>query len=178
VTSNLGRWSRWNAGYDSPAPYGASETYEMGADFLKPCATVEDWGCGRSWFRTLRPDVIGIDGSPSRNTDVVADLTRYTSYVEGIFMRHVLEHNYEWARILDNAVTSFTKRLVLVLFTPMTDEMIREIAFNDELGVPDLSFAVRDIEQHFNPIVHKWAHDTIATPTQYGTETIFLVEKR
>lgn len=32
-------------------------------------------------------------------------------------MRHILEHNYEWARILDNALASFTQRMAPILFT-------------------------------------------------------------
>jgi hypothetical protein len=46
------------------------------------------------------------DSSP-RCAEVV-DLAHYRSNVPGIFMRHILEHNYEWARILDNALASFT----------------------------------------------------------------------
>jgi hypothetical protein len=175
VTSNLGRWAKWNGGYDVPAPYGDSVTYKLGAEFLEPCATLEDWGSGRGWFETLCPRAIAIDGSPSAHTTVLADLTRYTSCVEGIFMRHVLEHDPQWRAILSNAVGSFTKRLCLILFTPLVART-QEIAFNQELGVPDISFAVKDIEWHFDRDVHTWTRLGVDTPTQYGHETCFFVE--
>jgi hypothetical protein len=46
-------------------------------------------------------------------------------------MRHILEHNYEWARVLDNALASFTQRMALILFTPER-ETTQEIAFQHD----------------------------------------------
>ena len=57
-------------------------------------------------------------------------------------MRHILEHNYEWARILDNALASFTERMALILFTP-EQEVTEEIAFRSDVGVPDIAFRRR-----------------------------------
>ncbi len=174
--SNLGCWDRWYDGLTEPAPYGLTETYALGASFLAPCALVEDWGCGKGWFRAhgLRPGqgYGGIDGSKTPFADVIADLASYRSRVPGIFIRHVLEHDYRWRQILANAVASFTERLVLVLFTPMQDET-RELAFAPDPGVPDLGFAEQDIAAFFDGC--QWRAETLATATQYGTETIFFV---
>lgn len=176
--SNLGKWDRWFALLgEEEEPFGLTPTYQLGADYLAECATVEDWGCGKGWMRRLIPHARyrGLDGSWSRFADEVVDLEHYRSDVEGVFMRHVLEHNYGWRRILANAVASFSRRFVLVIFTPM-GETTREIAFAPDPGVPDISFCVEDITSAFGP--HHWSMQTLETATQYGTETIFLVEKR
>lgn len=174
--SNLGKWNRWYSLVDEEEPFGLTPTYQLGADYLADCATVEDWGCGKGWMRKLvEPERYrGIDGSWSRFADEVVDLEHYRSDVEGLFMRHVLEHNYGWRRILANAVASFSRRLVLVIFTPM-GEATREIAFAPDPGVPDISFAVEDITGAFNG--HRWSTQSLETATQHGVETIFLVEK-
>ena len=105
----LGLWDRWNA-TEEPTPYGLSDTYRLGAEWLATCSLVEDWGCGRGYLRTLiEPERYrGIDGS-GPHADVTHDLLSYRSYVPGIFMRHVLEHNYGWTYVLANAVESFSR---------------------------------------------------------------------
>jgi hypothetical protein len=90
-------------------------------------------------------------------------------------MRHVLEHNYEWARILDNALASFTERMVLILFTPER-AATEEIAFRSDLGVPDLAFRLADVTARFSPDV-TYAVYRLPSATQYGEETIFLIER-
>jgi hypothetical protein len=105
----------------------------------------------------------------------VVDLVAYRSRVPGVFMRHVLEHNYEWTWILDNAVASFTERMVLILFTPER-ETTEEIAFRSDLGVPDLAFRLADITERFPPDV-TYTVERILSATQYGCETIFLLAR-
>ncbi len=174
--SNLGKWATWYADLDEPEPYGLTATYQLGADFLAPCETVEDWGSGRGWMRRHIPEghYVAVDGTETAFTDVVADLTTYTSSVAGIYMRHVLEHNYEWSKVLANACASFTERLVLVLFTPLADET-HELAFVPDPGVPDLAFALTDIAAHLAPF--DWRHDVLESETAYGVETIFYVSR-
>jgi hypothetical protein len=105
----------------------------------------------------------------------VVDLVEYRSTVAGIFMRHVLEHNYEWARILDNAVASFTERMALILFTPEQEATV-EIALQSDVGVPDIAFRLADITDRFPPDV-TFTVQRISSATQYGCETILLLEK-
>lgn len=175
--SNVGKWDRWYAELDEAQPYGNTVTYQLGADFLAPCAVVEDWGCGKGWFsHFVSPKrYVGIDGSHSKFADKIVDLCDYRSQVPGIYMRHVLEHNYEWKRILENAVASFTERFVLVTFTPYAEET-KEIAYAEDPGVPDISFAKADITPHFEGCA--WRDKTLSTATQYGTETIYFVERK
>lgn len=177
--NNLGRWDRWYQGLTEEQPYGDTITYQMGADFLKDCAVIEDWGCGKGWFRKFIPPgkYRGIDGSHSPFAEQIVDLVVYRSTVSGIFMRHVLEHNYGWENILNNALMSFTERMVLVLFTPLSDET-KEIAYADDPGVPDISFSLDELLGIFNEVGVKYEYKMLETPTQYGVETVFFLEKK
>lgn len=163
------KWAGWYAGVDEPQAYGETTTYELAAEFLSDCATVEDWGTGKGWFKTLRSDAIGVDGTDSPFADVVADLRFYRTDADGILLRHVLEHNYDWADILSNAASSARRKLCIVLFTPCGPET-REIAFTEEVGVPDMSFNVSDITDRLGAFTVDVS--MLSTNTQYGQETM------
>lgn len=172
----IGKWDRWNA-TPEPAPYDLSPTYEMGAEWLAGCTLIEDWGCGRGWFATLiQPaQYRGVDGSPSHACSVVADLRDYRSEVPGIFMRHILEHNYDWREVLENAAASAQERLFIVLFTPL-GARTQEINYTYEVGVPDISFRLDDLTD----VLEDWRVEaqTIESPTtQYGVETVLRCRK-
>lgn len=177
VNSNVGKWDQLYQQTTKPQPYGDTLTYEKAARFLGMLATVEDWGCGWAWFkRYLGPSVHykGIDGSHSPFADEVADLTKYTSNAEGILLRHVLEHNHDWAAILSNAIRSFRKRLVLVFFTPFAETT--HIICMNSIGVPDLAFAKADLVRFFPGC--RWSlEEGLRTETQYGVEHIYYLER-
>lgn len=175
---NVGKWQGMFARTREPQPFGATTTYELGAAFLCTCSLVEDWGCGLGWMsRYVKPDRYrGIDGSYSPFASLLADLTSYRSQVPGVFMRHVLEHNYEWQKILRNAMQSFQERFVLVLFTPMPAKgSVRQIGFAEDVGVPELSFPLSAIAPFFTGCT--WHARSFKTDTQYGEETIFFVAR-
>ncbi len=174
---NEGKWADWYQGVEKPWPYGDTTTYEIGAAWLDGCALIEDWGCGAGWLRTLAPPdrYRGIDGTSSPFCDEVVDLVAYRSTVPAIFMRHVLEHNYDWVRILDNALASFNERMVLILFTPER-AVTEQISFQPDVGVPDIAFRLADITDRFPPDV-RHSVQRIASATQYGSETILLLER-
>jgi hypothetical protein len=184
ATSNLGRWDPWYSRLTpgvAPAPYGASGSYQRGADWLADCARVEDWGCGTGWLRTLVPAqrYWGVDGTASPFADAVVDLAVYRSQVEGVFMRHVLEHNHDWQQVLDNAVASFTQRMVLILFTPMVERTRawQELAGVGGVDVPVISFAHQELTDRFGPGV-TWSFEDLASPeTWFRTERIYLLER-
>lgn len=172
---------KWDGVYHDAAeaqPYGNRLTYEKAARFLGGLAEVEDWGCGWAWFRKHLPASVrykGIDGSSSRWADEVVDLAAYRSRVEGILLRHVLEHNYAWQTVLSNAVKSFTRRMVVILFTPFVD-VTGVIAVNAAMGVPDIAFARRDLIRFFTGL--KWSlEENLQTKTQYGVEHVFYLER-
>ena len=175
--TNVGKWAAWYQGYEGPWPYGDTTSYEIGAAWLAGCALIEDWGCGAGWLRTLLPPdrYRGLDGTASPFCEAVVDLVTYRSRVPGVFLRHVLEHNEAWSSILDNSVASFTDRMVLILFTP--ERAVTEaIAFHPEVGVPDIAFRLADLTNRFPPDVTYTAH-RIPSATQYGEETILLLER-
>lgn len=178
--SNLGKWTPWyknlKAG-DAPRPYGITESYRLGAEWLANCAMVEDWGCGMGYMRRfIEPSkYIGIDGTISPFADEVQDLTIRRSKTDGLFMRGVIEHDWRWRDILDNAIASFQWRMCLVLFTPMAVDCTKQLKWIDELGVPDISFAMSDLLPYFDGIHMKWVD--IKSDTGYGGERVFYLEK-
>lgn len=169
----LGLWD-----YSKATPgekYGGDDvTYQKGMAFLSDCATVEDWGCGTGYSKKFCTGTYrGLDGSKGPETDIVVDLRDYKSNPDGIFMRHVLEHNHDWKKVLDNAVASFRKKLVIILFTPLTAET-RQIATNWS-KIPDMSFRKEDITGALKEF--KVKEEVLRTKTQYGMEFVFYIER-
>jgi hypothetical protein len=148
VTKNAGKWAPWyNKKRLTQERYGDDDiAYQLGADWLRDLH-VEDWGCGRGWFRKFIPEHLytGIDGTASPFADIVVDLTEYRSTTEGIFLRGVLEHNDEWRTILDNALASATKRIFIAIFTP--NGQGEEIGRTRELDVPDIALPWVEVER-------------------------------
>lgn len=171
----LGRWNPWLVGtsLDAPEAFGDLTTYQMGAEWLSSCSLVEDWGCGRGGFRPfVEPHRYrGVDGSKTPFASVIADLTTYRSDVSGIFMRHVLEHNDDWALIVDNAASSAQDRLFIAIFTPLASTTHR-IAWTPDLAVPDISFRIQDLLNPISRAGFTSTHSTFPTATQYGVETV------
>ena len=117
--SQLGKWDYSGASmvcYADPL----QESYKKAAAFLGD--TVEDWGCGTGWSKKHFKNYRGVDGSVHKNVDEVVDLVKYTSDVDNILMRQVLECNPEWKQILDNVKASFKKKFCLIVFTPFVDK--------------------------------------------------------
>jgi len=182
LESNVGKWAERYRSIIESFPYGDDTTYIKGAEYLKDLRCVEDWGCGAGWFRTFIPAgrYRGIDGSQSRFADITVDLTEYRSQAEGLFLRHVLEHNESWQLILENAMASFTQRMVLVLFTPFSDTTTvlaqYEIPGSPGMFVPDISFSREDITSRLNGCA--WhLQENLHTDTEYGVEHVFYITK-
>ena len=161
--------------------YSNTITYKSGYYFLNSCDKIEDWGCGTGGFKLQFTNndlhkYIGIDGSITPFSDIKADLLEYISEIDGIFMRHVLEHNYEWKKILENACKSFNKKMCLILFTPFSDET-KEIAHNLQHGVdcPDLSFNKNELINIFQKYNITFELQSIQTNTGYNIEHIFYL---
>lgn len=183
TASNVGKWDSWYGGIDPKNPgafrYGETVTYLMAAAFMMDVGEVEDWGCGAGGFkRFYRGKYIGVDGSKTPVADKTVDLCTYSTRVAGIVIRHVLEHNYDWKKILDNALASFNKKLCLILFTPFADTT-GEIAHNREHGidVPDIAFRREDIDERFDAfsVWRRELYAGIPTDTGYGVEHVYFV---
>lgn len=175
----IGKWDKWYKNVKTPGSfrYGNTKTYQLAGDFLADCETVEDWGCGTCGFKEhCKGKYIGVDGSKTPFTDVVADLRTYLSRADGIMMRHVLEHNYDWKDVLLNALHSFEKKLCIVLFTPFV-EQTGEIAHNKKHGVdvPDIAFNREELEEYFDHL--DWRMETHRSGTHYGEEHIYYIKR-
>ena len=176
--SNLGKWNNWYRGMKGPEAYGDTVSYKMCADYMKTCRDVEDWGCGKGWMRQFfddGPTYIGVDGSKTPHADVIQDLCVRKTTVDGIILRHVLEHNNDWEQILAGAIDGAMRKIAVALFTPLADTETTVIADND-IGVPDISFFLTDIT---DPIGEKFVIEEVMTfgsATQYGIETVILGE--
>lgn len=169
-SSVVGAWDSQYQHLTERQPYGSAATYEVARAFLHDCETVEDWGCGMGWFKMLRPDARGIDGSCTPFADEIADLTTYTSAVDGILLRHVLDHNYAWEAILGNAIASARRKIVVVLFLPTVPET-RTTRVDGYLypGVPDIAFRLSDVTDYFGLL---WDVRT----ARFGEETVITAE--
>lgn len=183
-TSNVGKWDNWYQDFktnNSPTSYkyGETLTYQVGADFLSDCATIEDWGVGGGGFLRFCPTAIGIDGSDTPFAQKKhVDLCKYESSVEGVHMRHVLEHNYEWEKVFTNALKSATKKMCLTLFIPLATGETQELAHNLPHGVdvPDLSIS----KEKFDKILEKSKPKSVEiesfdTATGYNKEIVYKI---
>lgn len=180
-SNNVGKWDNWYRHLkptDAPDAfrYGETETYNIAANFLSDCDIIEDWGVGAGGFLNHCPKAIGVDGS---NTPFAVkkniDLCEYVSECEAVHMRHVLEHNYEWAKILENAFKSATKKICITFFIPLNEGETIELAHNLKHGVdvPDLSIS----RQEFDDIVDKYNPtgidiEVLETRTGYNIEIV------
>jgi hypothetical protein len=180
--SLVGRWQWFYDTQPSEGPFAfdpAERVFQIGADWFAGCATIADWGCGGGLLsRFVGADrYVGVDGSTTAAVSVVADLTDYHVHSDGVFMRHVLEHNYRWERILDNALDAFDQRMVLVLFTPWHDGDgdVRELRWEAGFEVPTLAFRAGAIEAKLNGF--DWEFVEVVSPSAYGSERMFLIER-
>jgi hypothetical protein len=175
--SNMNRWDPWYRDATEQQQYGAEIAYLKAEEWLHDLP-VEDWGCGYAWFRRYhKGPYVGIDGTKSRWCNVHADLTRYKSHGWSILLRGVLEHNYEWPKVLANAVSSFDKRLCIILFTPTGETKI--LAENvGGLGVPDIGFDVEDLTSAFTDDMTFELEQVHAENSGYNdVETIIRAER-
>lgn len=174
MSTNVDRWTPWYDDAKRQIPYGDTVSYFMAEDWLRGIE-VQDWGCGYGWFKNVHyGNYVGIDGTKSKWCDIVADLTEFVSSSPGILLRHVLEHNHDWKKILDNAVASFTRRLCIVLFTPLAEETKVIVEDVCGLGVPDISFNLDDILSRLDC---RFFVDTMPSGSIYGVETIIRAQR-
>jgi hypothetical protein len=184
---NTHRWDdlyRNLPGQPSAFIYGDTATYELGAKFLADCETVQDWGCGAGGFKRFRPDSIGVDGSITPHATFQASLALHDQTSDGIFMRHVLEHNHNWRDILTNAIRRARKKVCVVLFTPMVEGETQELElatqqnFAAGILVPTLSLSHRaliDTILAAGPEFSDFRMEQVKSDTAFGIEIIIRI---
>lgn len=174
----LGRWDPWYRAPRFAHFYGPADTYAIAETWLRGLS-VEDWGCGYARFGQVHEgEYVGVDGSGPW-AHVHADLRAAPTGArpEGLLLRHVLEHNPDWRAILTHAAARFTRRLVLVVFTPDSGSLEdRPVGHVPELGVVDLALPHRVIDAAFGECrVLDKRH--VPTATGYEGETVWLAER-
>ncbi len=166
--------------------YGDPTSAELAGQWLNipSIKVVEDWGCGYGGFQRYLGEhqtYIGIDGSKSRSAVITADLADYRSTVDAIHMRHVLEHNPAWRKVLENVLASFTQRAVVTLFTPLaeTETIIARYPNFCGTGVEmvDISLPEAQISDMFAASGSQVTREQIKTNTQYGVEYLFFLAR-
>lgn len=177
--SNRGRWDDAYKSLTQPSPYGDTASYTIAEKWLSN-KSIEDWGCGKGWFKTIHQGpYLGIDGSKTPYADVITDLTSYRSACDSILIRHVLEHDQDWPAIWNNALASANRTIVLILFTPLSHEGTKELNIDSATGVPDLSPDTRTILlaalRAGKDLVHV---EHMRSKTRYGQESILIFQPR
>ena len=164
-----------------PRRDGCDTTFKRGAAYLSGVGRVEDWGCGTAYFKRFVPAGCywGIDHDPSAARDLAADLAGYTSTTDGLFLRHVLEHDSRWRSILQNALASFRRRMVLVVFTPFArataeHRRVQGPAASDFR--PEIHFCRGDLVREFRGVSFR-LEENIPTDSPFGREHVFYLCK-
>jgi hypothetical protein len=160
---------------------GCDTTYKRGAAYLAGVGRVEDWGCGTAYFKRFVPagNYRGIDRDASACCDQVADLAGYTSPTDGIFLRHVLEHDSRWRIILRNALASFRRRMVVVVHTPFvraTVEHRRAEGRTPGDSAPEIHFCRADLVREFRGVTFR-LEENVKTDSTFGREHVFYLRK-
>ena len=155
--------------------YGSESSYIVGMSWLDECLEVEDWGCSKAYSkRYCRGQYRGIDGTPGA-ADEVAELNSYRSSTPGLFMRHVLEHNEDWRLILQNALDSFTQRMVLIVHRDFADEDIVNRGKRPEQL--DLDISAKDLGKMIEGYCVATCFIRNETTTREAYDTLFFLEK-
>ena len=171
----LGKWAPWYQGTEAAGrAYGPTTTYAVAEGALR-YLDVEDWGCGYRHFESHHTGgYVGIDGTAGY-CDVVADLVDYRSSTPGLLLRHVLDHNIEWRKILANAVASFTDTLVVILFTPNGEDNV--LAHVAELDVYDYAIPHREITETLAAAGCTYELTYHYTRSGYDGETVWVARR-
>lgn len=95
-------------------------------------------------------------------------------------MRSVAEHNFEWKKILENLLKSFTKKAFVQFYTPMnydTDEAILITLSPGYDNIPELSIPVSTWHDMLFDYNIEWKSLKVESPLAYGEETYYFLAK-
>jgi SAM-dependent methyltransferase len=165
-------WSRWTR---EPHEQDPQTSLTQALAFLDGQGAIEDWGAGSADARRLVQSsaYVAVDALDSEQIDVKADLQDYRSNASCILIRHVLEHNWGWRRIVANAVASFENRMAIVIYTPFSS---REAKLDEYDEIPILALDKAELTAFFTGLDVR--EETISSKTDYGQETIFYLSKK
>lgn len=172
----MGRWDSFGWANLQPVKPEDETTFKLAGDFLYEL-DVEDWGCGTGWAKNyITGKYTGVDETITPAVSRHSYLVDYISDTPGLLIRHVLEHNNHWQIILNNAIASFTKRMVLVLFTPFSIDDNEPRIIGHTGSIPDISLPRDRIIKAFDELI--WTStENLITKTQYNIEHVFFLKK-
>ena len=194
VATAQSRWrleSSWPSARDDrhgrqtrPRRDGCDTTFKRGADYLSGVGRVEDWGCGTAYFKRFVPAgcYCGIDHDPSAACDQVADLASYSSTNRQRLrlLRHVAGTTLSQQRsVLHNALVSFRRRMVLVVYTPFvraTAEYHRVEGPTASALMPEIHFCRGDLVRELRGVSFR-LEENIPTDSPFGREHVFYICK-
>ena len=185
---NLSNMNKWNDHYKNldptePGPFDLyTDSFKLGAEWLSGCKEVEDWGCGKGAFADIatKLKVTSLDGSKTPFADKIVDLAKYKSSVDGIFMRSVAEHNFQWEEILTNLAESFKKKAFVQFYTPMNNETNEALLIQFSPGfkdIPELSIPSKVWENILLKNKIKWKKKKFSSTLAYGEETCYFLSR-
>ncbi|MEE3850228.1 methyltransferase domain-containing protein [Gordonia sp. LSe1-13] len=89
-----------------------------------------------------------------------------------LYVSNVLEHHWDWRRVLGDTVRSFHKRMVLVISIPLGDS---ELRLDDEQPTPVLQLPREELLSYLAGMTVR--EELVDTPGGTGTMTVLHVEK-
>ena len=166
--------------------YSDSEcaSYKMAAKFLGD--NVEDWGGGTGWARRYFKEYRNVDFSGHKNVDEIIDLTEYTSSVDNILIRQVLDAEERWEKIIENAKKSFKKKLCIIVGTPRVKKTrlgtVEPVFLADGSKVigeyyQEMCYNPEDIKAFFPEGEYRITEEEVETNQYYHKDWILYVEK-
>lgn len=177
--SLMGKWQELHGAATEPRNFGEDLTYAIAMGYLRGCSEVHDWGCGTAYaqrYASPRQRYLGVDGTSTPWTAVVADLTQWCTPADGILVRHVLEHNTDWRSVLFNAVRSARVRLAVVLFIPLRTDA-RERDRTPHGSYRNLELPGAEVITMIERELRVEARFTLATESEFGSETLLLATR-
>jgi hypothetical protein len=177
--------NKWDYSGVADMVFGCFESYERAAMFLGD--TVEDWGCGTGWAKRYFKNYKGIDGSPSHMVKETVDLTEYTSGVDNILMRQVLEANIDWRKILENVRKSFRKKFCLIVYTPEAEKthihkahpvVLKDGTIVKGEFIHEMWFNRQDIMDYFPEGEFITRQENLKNRQGYGNDWFLYVERK
>lgn len=163
--------------------YGHPESYERPAAWFDELGgVVEDWGCGCAFFKEYvkKCKYIGVEGSMNDWVDRHVDLRNYRSTCDHILLRGVIDHNEDWELVVQNAIASFQKRMVVMIFHalgPRTKKILTHTSGRYP-GVIDMQFCLSDLMKYFLPYLVKVEDIPAVLPKYINNEILFYLEKK
>ena len=171
----MNEWAGWKD--SEPVLLGNEETYRRAIEYLDGHGDIVDFGGGTGYAaRFVKQSAYSVlDGSPSRFVPNPVDLATVRFECDCLLMRHVLEHNSIWLAILINALESFHKRAVIILFIDLESEnrLVRtEHLFIGSIGMTVPTYALS------KPLFLSVIYPYLIRIDRVGNETMFFLEKR